>query len=283
MYFVLNATEITRDDVVDQATDTVRKQIDDVLSNTLKGTGWKFKSLYQFSNLLHCLTGVYCDFYKRQIDLLIILFINSPQTLLAHMLSDQVIGCQLMSMYTLFALLKLAERSGVRDVHLYAGHPACTSTRFIFWRVVGNGTHVDSAIRIVVSLLNKVTTELGTNSHGFSSVGFWRCCSISRMPAKLLLPCSMVASSGSIHKTTAVRQPRWRGWNHHRLSQAGGIGALPRHVNGSCIRAAHQQYHQEQADRRFYHGVISPGILLPLFRCSRPQLRLPARRSQRFY
>lgn len=35
--------EITRDDVVDQATDTVRKQIDDVLRDTLKGTGWKFK------------------------------------------------------------------------------------------------------------------------------------------------------------------------------------------------------------------------------------------------
>ncbi|WP_416359416.1 ECs_2282 family putative zinc-binding protein [Enterobacter hormaechei] len=35
--------EITKDDVVNQATDTVKKQIDDMLRNSLKGTGWKFK------------------------------------------------------------------------------------------------------------------------------------------------------------------------------------------------------------------------------------------------
>ncbi|WP_416186754.1 ECs_2282 family putative zinc-binding protein [Enterobacter roggenkampii] len=34
--------EITKDDVVNQATDTVKKQIDDMLRNSLKGTGWKF-------------------------------------------------------------------------------------------------------------------------------------------------------------------------------------------------------------------------------------------------
>ncbi|MGQ7098060.1 ECs_2282 family putative zinc-binding protein, partial [Escherichia sp. SP-MK] len=35
--------EITKDDVVNQATDTVKKQIDDMLRNSLKGAGWKFK------------------------------------------------------------------------------------------------------------------------------------------------------------------------------------------------------------------------------------------------
>ncbi|WP_424953105.1 ECs_2282 family putative zinc-binding protein [Citrobacter freundii] len=34
--------EITKDDVVNQATDTVKKQLDDMLRNSLKGTGWKF-------------------------------------------------------------------------------------------------------------------------------------------------------------------------------------------------------------------------------------------------
>ncbi|WP_431356242.1 ECs_2282 family putative zinc-binding protein [Enterobacter roggenkampii] len=35
--------EITKDDVINQATDTVKKQLDDMLRNSLKGTGWKFK------------------------------------------------------------------------------------------------------------------------------------------------------------------------------------------------------------------------------------------------
>ncbi|WP_430438598.1 ECs_2282 family putative zinc-binding protein [Pantoea eucalypti] len=35
--------EITRDDVVNQATNVAKKQVDDMLRNSLKGTGWKFK------------------------------------------------------------------------------------------------------------------------------------------------------------------------------------------------------------------------------------------------
>ncbi|WP_458254834.1 hypothetical protein [Enterobacter asburiae] len=34
---------MTKDDVVNQATDTVKKQIDDMLRNSLKGARWKFK------------------------------------------------------------------------------------------------------------------------------------------------------------------------------------------------------------------------------------------------
>ena len=71
----------------------------------------------------------------------------------------------------LFALFKLTERSRVRDVHLQQATRRILRPGFIFWRVVGNGDHVDSAMRIVVSFLDKVTAELGTNGHGVSSVG----------------------------------------------------------------------------------------------------------------
>lgn len=96
----------------------------------------------------------------------------------------------------LFALLKLAERSRVRDVHLQQATRRVLRPGFIFWRVVGNGAHVDSAMRIVVSFLDKVTAELGTYGHGFSSAGFCRSCSISRIPANWLFAISIAASSG---------------------------------------------------------------------------------------
>ncbi|MGY9397076.1 ECs_2282 family putative zinc-binding protein [Citrobacter freundii] len=35
--------EISKSDVIDQATDTVKSKINDMLRNSLKGTGWKFK------------------------------------------------------------------------------------------------------------------------------------------------------------------------------------------------------------------------------------------------
>ncbi|WP_446669643.1 ECs_2282 family putative zinc-binding protein [Klebsiella quasipneumoniae] len=35
--------EITKDDVVKQGTDVVKKQVDDILRDAFKGTGWKLK------------------------------------------------------------------------------------------------------------------------------------------------------------------------------------------------------------------------------------------------
>lgn len=35
--------KITKDDVVNQATDVAKKQLDDMLRNSFKGTGWKLK------------------------------------------------------------------------------------------------------------------------------------------------------------------------------------------------------------------------------------------------
>lgn len=96
----------------------------------------------------------------------------------------------------LLTLLKLTERSRVRDVHLQQTARGVLRPGFIFWRVVGNGAHVDSAMRIVVSFLDKVTAELGTYGHGFSSGGFCRSCSISRIPANWLFAVSIAASSG---------------------------------------------------------------------------------------
>ncbi|MGX6272351.1 ECs_2282 family putative zinc-binding protein [Escherichia coli] len=35
--------EITKDDVIKQGKNVVQKQVNDMLRNTLKGSGWKFK------------------------------------------------------------------------------------------------------------------------------------------------------------------------------------------------------------------------------------------------
>jgi hypothetical protein len=117
---------------------------------------------------------------------------------------------------------------------------------------------MDSAIRIVVSLLNKVTTELGTNVSWFFLCWFLALLRYRGCPRNcyaLLYGCQQ----SSIQKTAWQYVSPLAGVEPSAESvPVESVCIAPARKRFVSIRAAHQQYHQEQADHRFYHGVISP-------------------------